>query len=126
MVPEPVKPYLQGFDSIYLQAKKYRDSSVGRPEIQKFIGALAGKDAQKGIFITTSRFTKEAEEFANKNLSYKIVLIDGRRLSELMIEYELGVSTEYVYNVKKLIWIIFQKIRELEENSKNQYLLFTK
>lgn len=99
---------------------------MGRPEIQKFIGALAGKDAQKGIFITTSRFTKEAEEFANKNLSYKIVLIDGRRLSELMIEYELGVSTEYVYNVKKLIWIIFQKIRELEENSKNQYLLFTK
>ena len=63
---------------------------------------MAGKGAQKGIFITTSRFTKEAEEFANKNLSYKIVLIDGRRLSELMIEYELGVSTEYVYNVKKI------------------------
>ena len=91
-----------GFDSIYLQAKKYKEGSVGRPEIQKFIGALAGKGAQKGIFITTSKFTKEAEEFANKNLSYKIVLIDGRRLSELMIEYELGVSTEYVYNVKKI------------------------
>lgn len=88
--------------TLYIQAKKYKEVSIGRPDIQKFIGALAGKGAQKGIFITTSRFTKEAEEFANKNLSYKIVLIDGKRLSELMIEYELGVSTVYVYNVKKI------------------------
>ena len=91
-----------GFDSIYIQAKRFKDGSIGRPEIQKFVGALAGQGAQKGIFITTSRFTKDAEEFADKNLSYKIVLIDGKRLSELMIEYELGVSTEYVYKVKRI------------------------
>lgn len=91
-----------GFDSIYVQAKRFKDGTVGRPEIQKFVGALAGQGAQKGIFITTSRFSEKAEEFVNKNLNYKIVLIDGKRLSELMIEYELGVSAEYVYKVKKL------------------------
>lgn len=91
-----------GFDSIYIQVKRFRDGSIGRPEIQKFVGALAGQGAQKGIFITTSRFTKDAEEFTEKNLSYKIVLVDGRRLSELMIEYELGVSTEYIYKIKKI------------------------
>ena len=66
------------------------------------MGALAGQGAQKGIFLTTSRFTKEAEEFAEKNLSYKIVLINGQRLSDLMIEYGLGVSEEFVYRVKKI------------------------
>lgn len=91
-----------GFDSIYIQAKRYKDTSIGRPEIQKFVGALAGQGAQKGIFLTTSRFTKEAEEFAEKNLSYKIVLINGQRLSDLMIEYGLGVSEEFVYRVKKI------------------------
>lgn len=91
-----------GFDSIYIQVKRFRDGSIGRPEIQKFVGALAGQGAQKGIFITTSRFTKDAEEFTEKNLSYNIVLVDGRRLSELMIEYELGVSTEYIYKIKKI------------------------
>mgnify|MGYP002535265630 CR=1 FL=1 len=91
-----------GFDSIYIQAKRFKDGPVGRPEIQKFVGALAGQGAQKGIFITTSRFTKEAEDFVSKNLNYKIVLVDGKRLADLMIEYELGVSTEYVYKVKKI------------------------
>lgn len=91
-----------GFDSIYIQAKRYKDNSIGRPEIQKFVGALAGQGAQKGIFITTSNFTKEAIEFANKNLSYKIVLINGKRLADLMIEYELGVSTQYVYKIKRI------------------------
>lgn len=91
-----------GFDSIYIQAKRFKDEPIGRPEIQKFVGALAGQGAQKGIFITTSRFTKEAEDFVSKNLNYKIVLIDGKRLADLMIEYELGVSTEYVYKIKKI------------------------
>lgn len=91
-----------GFDSIYIQAKLFKDGKVGRPEIQKFVGALAGQGAQKGIFITTSHFTKEAEEFVSKNLNYKIVLIDGTRLANLMIEYELGVSTEYIYKIKKI------------------------
>ncbi len=91
-----------GFDSIYIQAKKYKDGTVGRPDVQKFVGALAGQGAQKGIFITTSQFSKEAIEFAKKNLTYKIVLIDGAKLADLMIEYDLGVSTEYVYKVKRL------------------------
>ena len=91
-----------GFDSIYILAKRFKDGPIGRPDIQKFVGALAGQGAQKGIFITTSRFTKEAEEFVSKNLNYKIVLIDGKRLADLLIEYELGVSTEYVYKVKKI------------------------
>lgn len=91
-----------GFDSIYIQAKRYNDTSVGRPDIQKFVGALAGQGAQKGIFITTSIYTKEAIAFVERNLNYKIVLIDGNRLAELMIEYELGVSTQYIYRVKQI------------------------
>lgn len=78
------------------------DGTVGRPDVQKFVGALAGQGAQKGIFITTSQFSKEAVEFAKKNLTYKIVLIDGVKLADLMIEYDLGVSTEYVYKVKRI------------------------
>lgn len=91
-----------GFDSIYIQAKRFKGNSVGRPDIQKFVGALAGQGAQKGIFITTSTFTKEAIAFVEKNLNYKIVLIDGIRLAELMIEYELGVFTQYTYQVKQI------------------------
>ena len=91
-----------GFDSIYIQAKRFKDNTVGRPDIQKFVGALAGQGAQKGIFITTSSYTKEAIAFVEKNLNYKIVLIDGTRLAELMIEYELGVSTQYTYHVKQI------------------------
>ena len=91
-----------GCDSIYIQAKRFKDNSVGRPDIQKFVGALAGQGAQKGIFITSSTFTKEAVAFVGRNLNYKIVLIDGMKLAELMIEYELGVSRQYTYEVKRL------------------------
>ncbi len=99
-----------GFDSIYLQAKRYKDGTVGRPDVQKFVGALAGQGAQKGIFITTSQFSKEAVEFARKNLTYKIVLIDGVKLAELMIEYDLGVSTEYEYKIKRIDSDYFSEI----------------
>ena len=75
-----------GFDSIYIQAKSYNDTSVGRLDIQKFVGALAVQGAQKGIFITRSIYTKEAIAFVERNLNYKIVLIDGNRLADLMIE----------------------------------------
>lgn len=69
-----------GFDSIYIQAKKWRsDTTVGRPEIQKFLGALAGQGATKGIFITTAHFSKEAIAFAEKQLHQKIVLVDGNQ-----------------------------------------------
>ncbi len=92
-----------GFDTIYIQAKQWKtDNVVGRPEIQKFMGALAGQGASKGIFITTSHFSKEAIGFAAKNLQSKIVLVNGEQLARLMIEYNLGVSVVATYNVKRI------------------------
>jgi restriction system protein len=89
-----------GLEVIYLQAKRW-DGVVGRPELQKFAGALLGKKARKGIFITTSTFTKEAQEFS-KSIDAKIVLIDGKRLTELMIEHNVGVSVLQRYEIKRL------------------------
>jgi len=89
-----------GLDAIYIQAKRW-DGSVGRPDIQKFVGALDGQKARKGIFITTSTFSKEAIEYA-KNTSVKVVLIDGERLTELMMENNLGVTTTQVYEIKRI------------------------
>jgi restriction system protein len=91
-----------GLDIIYIQAKRWADNNaVGRPEIQKFVGALAGQGAKKGIFITTSYFTKEALEYAPRN-EIKIVLIDGEELGQLMIDYNLGVSTKEIYEIKRI------------------------
>lgn len=91
-----------GLDTIYVQAKKWKtDSSVGRPEIQKFVGALQGKKARKGIFITTSRFTQDARDYAGA-IDTKVVLIDGKRLSELMIDYGVGVASRTTYEIKSL------------------------
>lgn len=91
-----------GLDIIYIQAKRWQiGNSVGRPEIQKFVGALAGQGAKKGIFITTSTFTKEAMEYSPRNET-KIVLIDGEKLAQLMIDYNIGVSTSNVYEIKKI------------------------
>jgi restriction system protein len=87
-----------GLDSIYVQAKRW-EGSVGRPEIQKFAGALQGQRATKGIFITTSTFTRDAEEYAQR-IGIRIVLIDGRRLSSLMFEHDVGVSAKRTYVVK--------------------------
>ena len=90
-----------GLDAIYIQAKRW-DGIVGRPEIQKFVGALAGQGAKKGIFITTSSFTKEAKDYTPKNET-KIVLIDGYTLAQYMIDYNLGVSIQSKYEKKKII-----------------------
>lgn len=90
-----------GLDKIYIQAKRYTDANVGKPEIQKFIGALDEQKSTKGVFITTSKFSGGAIETANK-ASKKIVLIDGKSLTEYMIEYNVGVSEKKVYEVKKL------------------------
>ncbi|HKZ03601.1 MAG TPA: restriction endonuclease [Pyrinomonadaceae bacterium] len=89
-----------GLDVVYIQAKKW-DNPVGRPEIQKFAGALQGQRARKGIFITTSTFTKEAQEFASR-IDSKITLIDGETLSQLMIDYNVGVNTLAAYELKRL------------------------
>jgi len=91
-----------GLDIIYIQAKRWKPGNVvGRPEIQKFVGALAGQGAKKGIFITTSSFTREALDYSPRNET-KIVLIDGAYLAQLMIDYNLGCSTDQVYEVKKV------------------------
>jgi len=89
-----------GLDIIYLQAKRW-ESIVGRPEIQKFVGALAGQGAKKGVFITTSSFSNEAKNYRPMN-DTKIVLIDGQQLAELMIDYDLAVSTIKNYSLKKI------------------------
>ena len=88
-----------GLDIIYIQAKRW-EGVVGRPELQKFVGALAGQGAKKGIFITTSSFTKDAINYSPKNET-KIVLIDGEQLAEYMIDYNIGVSTVSTYTLKK-------------------------
>ena len=98
-----VKADRLGFDSIYTQAKKWKnDSKISTPEIQKFLGALAGKGATKGLFITTGQFTQGARDFVKKQLNHKIVLIDGRELANYMIEYNLGVTTVTTYAIKRI------------------------
>ena len=89
-----------GLDIVYIQAKRWK-ANVGRQEIQGFVGALAGKKADKGVFITTSGFNENATVYA-AGLHQKVVLIDGRRLAELMIENGIGVAEEQAYSVKKI------------------------
>ena len=89
-----------GLDVIYIQAKRWQDP-VGRPEIQKFAGALQGHRANKGVFITTSKFTREAEDYVQK-INSKIVLIDGEYLSQLMIDHNVGVTPVTAYETKKI------------------------
>lgn len=89
-----------GLDVIYIQAKRW-ENVVGRPEIQKFVGALAGQGAKKGVFITTSKFTMEAKQYHPKN-DIKIVLIDGEHLAEYMIDHNLAVSTVNVFEIKRI------------------------
>ncbi len=89
-----------GLDIIYIQAKRW-ENTVGRPEIQKFAGALLGRQAKKGIFITTSNFSKEAKEYTTM-IDSKIILIDGDRLGELLIDYNVGVSMVESYAIKKI------------------------
>ena len=86
--------------SIHIQAKRYKpDNKVGRPLMQGFVGALDGAGVNKGVFITTSCFTKEALEYKS---SKKIAKIDGKQLTNLMIQYNVGVTTEYIYEVKRI------------------------
>lgn len=89
-----------GLDIIYLQAKRY-EGTVGRPDIQKFAGALQGQRAKKGIFITTSSYSKEAKDFASK-IDSKIILIDGPMLARLMFDHGVGVSVNTVYEAKRI------------------------
>ena len=89
-----------GLDNVYIQAKRW-EATVGRPEIQKFAGALQGQRARKGIFITTSEFSREAQEYVSR-IESKIVLIDGKMLARLMIDFGVGVTSIASYEIKKI------------------------
>lgn len=89
-----------GLDVIYIQAKRW-ENPVGSKEIRNFVGALAGQKANKGVFITTSSFTKDATSFVQA-IQHKVILIDGQRLAQLMIDYDIGVSLEKSYQVKRV------------------------
>jgi restriction system protein len=95
-----IKEDVLGLEVIYIQAKKW-DTTVGRPEVQKFAGALQGRRAKKGIFITTGSFSRDAIDFSSK-IDSRIVLIDGKRLVDLMIDHNIGVSTVKTYERKKI------------------------
>jgi len=98
-----IKEDVLGLDNIYLQAKRYNpEQSIGRKEIQSFVGALHGKGARKGIFITTASFTKEALQYAENIKDIKVVLIDGDKLLDYMIKYNLGVRVDSVIEIKKI------------------------
>lgn len=90
-----------GLDIVYIQAKKWDGNVIGRPEIQKFAGALQGQRARKGVFITTSTFTQHARDFVSR-IDSKIVLIDGEQLAQLMIDYDMGVSRIATYDIKRV------------------------
>lgn len=98
------------FDTIYVQAKQWQlDSTITRPDIQKFLGALVGQGASKGLFITTARFSKEAILFTQRHLQQKIILVDGNELTKLMIEYNLGVSIESTLQIKRIDYDFFSE-----------------
>jgi restriction system protein len=90
-----------GLDVIYLQAKRWA-GTVGSPDVQGFVGALIGKKARKGVFITTSNFSQQALNYANGTENLKLILIDGEQLAQLMIDYDVGVTEESRYIVKKV------------------------
>ena len=91
-----------GLDSIYIQAKRYQlNSKIGSHDVRDFVGALVGANANKGVFITTADFTKEAVSFISR-VNSKVVLINGTRLSNLMIDYGIGVTTRIKYEIKTL------------------------
>ena len=96
-----------GLDTIYLQAKRW-EGTVGRPEIHKFVGALHGKRAKKGVFITTSTFSAEALNYV-KNIDPKVVLIDGQQLAAFMIDFNVGVDSIATYQVKRLLSDYFEE-----------------
>lgn len=89
-----------GLDVIYIQAKRW-EATVGRPEIQQFAGALQGQKARKGVFITTSGFSKTATDYA-RNIESSLILIDGVMLAGLMIDHDIGVTLETSYEVKRI------------------------
>jgi len=97
-----IKEDILGLDKVYLQAKRWTTGTISRPEIQKFVGALHGKGAKKGIFITTSTFTKDALEYANSLKDMTLILIDGDKLVDYMLKYNVGTQVKNTIEIKKI------------------------
>ncbi len=98
-----------GLDIVYLQAKKYQPgNTVGRPAVQAFAGSLEGFGATKGVFVTTSEFSREAKEYVGK-ISKRIILIDGEELANLMVRHNVGVRVEAVYEIKRIDEDMFEQ-----------------
>lgn len=91
-----------GLDKIYLQAKRWTEGSVGSKDVQAFVGALSGQGASKGVFITTSSFSKAAKEYTKINHAFKVSLVDGLELANLMVDHNLGVALVKRYDVKRI------------------------
>ncbi|MBQ6113505.1 MAG: restriction endonuclease [Synergistaceae bacterium] len=92
-----------GFSNIYIQAKQWSpEQTVSRPELHKFVGALQGQQAQRGLFITTAKFSEGAVQYVTNLSGVKVVLIDGATLTRLMIKHNVGVSVEHVYEIKRV------------------------
>ena len=92
-----------GLDQVYLQAKRFQEANnVGIKDVQAFIGALVGRGAQKGVLITTSKFSKQALEFSAKGVQHRLILVDGERLSELMLRYNVGIRVERSIEIKRI------------------------
>lgn len=101
-----------GLASIYIQAKRYQEQSIGRPAVQSFYGAMGVQGASKGVFITTSSFTRDAIECVEALKDKKIVLIDGKRLTRLMLDAGVGVSVKETYRVHRLDEDFFSEFEE--------------
>lgn len=105
-----IKEDVLGLDMIYLQAKRWKkNATVSRPDIQTFVGSLVGKQASKGIFITTAKFSKHAYDYV-KTIDKKVILIDGQQLTDLMFKYDVGVTNEEVFVTKKIDLDFFEEI----------------
>lgn len=99
-----------GLQKIYIQAKRYKQgNNIGRPEVQKFMGALAGQGASGGVFITTSEFSREAEQYVAKNMTPRIILIDGFELGRLLVKHEVGVVALRSYKVLEIDENLFEE-----------------
>jgi len=91
-----------GLDVVCIQAKRYSDSTVGRPIVQQFVGSMDFVQANKGVILTTSQFSKDANEFVNRIVGKKIVLIDGQQIADFMIEHNVGTNKTKVYELKEV------------------------
>jgi restriction system protein len=97
-----IRTELIGLDRIFVQAKCYAaNQTAGRPEIQEFVGALHGAQADRGIFMTTSKFSSGAIDYADR-VSSRLILIDGPMLADLMVRYDIGVQTHETYTIKRI------------------------